>query len=379
MRTSTTLLFSGAALLAGFALGRISSPEPASVQQSQPQKQKVVSVAKPEVKTSASAPAQLRSITEQFDPTARQRSLAELGASLGATNPKEGWALLASIPGLADRQAFAEALIKAWARHDLAGAIASCETLAAGELRATTLAQATAIWAQQAPKDAAAYSATKLIGSARRSAVASVVQEWSRQDASAAAAWCLSQPEQVRTAALPEVMRYWANTDPKAATQWAETLAPEVRQSALESIVTEWADQYPAEAAAWLTAHPEASELAEITAQTWASSDPLAASNWALQANRTEALVPVLATWGAADPAAAHDWLAKSPPTPNHDELQQIILETWALEDAPAALAKLPSIADVERRKNVRRSLLNDWQTRAPAEAARWEQQHPQR
>ena len=375
----STFFRSGALLIVGFAVGRFSISEAPAPQSSAPKTQLAQPAAKPETKASVATPAQLHGIIEQFNPTARQRSLAELGASLGLTNPKEGWALLPTIPGLADRQAFAEALIKVWAGRDLASALAACETLAAGELRTTTLAQATAVWAQRAPKEAALYSATQLIGSARRSAVASVVQEWSRQDAGAAAAWCLSQPEQVRTAALPEVMRHWANTDPKAATQWAQTLSPEVRPFALESVITEWADQYPAEAAAWITAHPESGELAEITAQTWASSDPTAAAEWALKGARTDALAPVLATWSAADPAAAHAWLVKAPPTDKHDELQQIILQTWALEDAPAALAKLPSLRDEKMQKDVRRSVLNDWRARAPAEAALWEQQHPQR
>lgn len=371
-----TIIIGLAALLAGFAAGRFSVPLKPAIPASALPPSAAPQKTAPTAQLAVAPQTQIRSIVEAVDPATRQHSLAELGASLGRTNPREGWALLASIPGLADRQSFAEALIKAWAAHDLPGALASCETLAAGELRATTLAIAAGVWAQHSPQEAASYSAAKLIGSARRSALVSVVQEWSRQNAQAAATWCLSQPEQIRGPALPEVMRYWANIDPKAAAQWAGMLAPEKRQPALEAIVTEWADQYPAEAAAWIAAQPGAGEFAEITAQSWAASDPNGAAQWALESRHTEALVPALATWAAADPVAASAWLGKNPTVPNHDELQQIILEAWSLEDPGSALSKLELIVDSKKRFDVRRSLLNDWQTRAPDEAAQWMKTH---
>jgi hypothetical protein len=380
MRPVHVLLLCTLTLVLGFGLGRFTASSQvvtAMSHEASPARAAATSfpeVVRPSDITTRPIASDLDGVLQGFDATSRQGRLAALGERWGRLDPRGGWALLARIPGLADRQAFAEALIRAWALDDVSAALAACQTLPAGELRVTTTAQAAAVWAKREPRQAATHCAAQFTGSVRRAALAAVVQQWAQQSAADAATWCLTQNESLSSAALPEVMRHWANVDPQAAAQWAHALPNEsTRTTALESLVQEWADQYPAEAAAWAGREAGAAPtLAPFIAQSWAASDPAAAAQWAQSTHSGEAISTAVATWAAADAKAALQWVAGHP-AESRGELQQIVLGAWALEDPPAALAEASRLADPALRDQLTKTLLLDWQIRAPQEAAQWQ------
>lgn len=376
MRSSHTAVITGIALAAGFGLGRWTLPGPPPPVTADPSAHAASDKPSSGLGKVAVSQLNLGTLTtalQSMDVGQRQRSLAELGREWGERDPVQGWTMLRSIPGLADRQSFAETLIEAWARRDLHAALGACGGLPAGELRAVAFAKAASVWARQSPQQAADFAARDLSGSARSSALVAIVQEWAQQQPQSAAAWCLAQSENVQSHALPEVLRFWANTDPQNAVQWAGTLPEGSRRtSAVEAVVSEWADQYPAEAAAWVQKMKSPSALAETVGQTWAASDPEAAARWAFEAGLSETLLPVLATWATADAKAAFDWMTNHAGTDNGDELRFVVLQAWGNDDPAAALAQAQRLTNPAAREKTVQALLADWQEREPEAAATW-------
>lgn len=321
----------------------------------------------------------LAEILGSFDADHRQQELKRLGDELGRSSPETGWRLLASIGGLADREAFGEALAARWAAVAPEKALAACVTLTAGELRTSTLAAALGSWAENSPAQAAEWSATQLTGSARQLAVSRVAETWARLDPSAAAEWAVRQSASpAGTAAIEPVMSYWASTDPAAAAQWASSLAPGgFRQSALDALLTQWSDQFPQEAAAWTAVQPEAAQLALVVAGSWAKSDPQAAAQWALTLGtpdaRSDASSIIAASWAAADPSAALAWTKSVTARSLRASLQGAAVQTWAAEDPAAALAWVQTnrgtLADPA---SAQEDILQTWATTAPERLAQW-------
>lgn len=287
-----------------------------------------------------------------LDAVLRHEELKTLADQLGRSDPQHGWALLKTIPGLADRETFASALLQAWAGHDLAGALSACKTLPSGELRATSHATVMAVWARHAPVVAADWARTQLAGSARQTALAAVARTWAQKDAGAAARWAQTYANtSTGQAVIAEVMTHWANTDPQSGTAWAASLpAGAFRDSALQAVVGEWADQYPAEAAAWVQSNPENGALGDQVAQTWASHDPAPASDWALSLKDPE----------------------------QRQSTALIAFSTWAAAAPQEALIKVQTIRDAPLRQEITAAVLDVWQTDDPAAAQAWQAAHPQ-
>lgn len=108
--------------------------------------------------------------------------------------------------------------------------------------------------------------------------------------------------------------------------------------------VVKWADADPQHAAAFALEHPAgyASQLTlETIGKEWAKTDPVAALQFA--ATHAGGLSPTLANaalkqWATRDFNAAADWLGKADPHAR-DQLSPSFVETWAKQDAAAALA----------------------------------------
>ena len=287
-----------------------------------------------------------------LDAAQRHVNLKTLAEQLGASDPQRGWSLLKTIPGLADRETFASALLQAWAERDLAGALTACKSLPAGELRATSHAAVMAVWARSTPAVAADWARTQLTGSARQTALTAVARTWAQKDANAAARWAQTYANtSTGQAVIAEVMAHWANTDPQAGALWSASL-PEgpFRESALQSVIGEWADQYPAEAAAWVQATPSAATQSDQVAQVWASHDPAPASEWALALN---------------DPA-------------QRLSTALIAFTTWAAAAPEEALTRAQTIRDLSLRQEIMTSILEVWQSDDPTATEAWLAAQPQ-
>ncbi len=326
---------------------------------------------------------QLHEILESLDASSRRAGLERLGALLGATQPEMGWTLIAMIPGLADRQSFAESLIKEWAARDPGKALAACTTLPAGELRAGTTAVATGVWADTDPQSAIRYAAEQLTASARRTSIAAVMEHWARKNPLDAAAWCLqNSATNMSQVAVQELMKHWANTDPKAGADWGAALPPgDFRDSALRGVIIEWADQYPEEAASWLAVHPGSAELTQELAQQWAAADPQKAGEWALknsgQTGMKGALDNVAATWAAADPQNAVRWIGQINDPVQKAALEKVVVYTWSADDPMAALKWAQSLRDTNDSLKQQDAVYQSWSETAPDGLAQRVEQLP--
>lgn len=289
--------------------------------------------------------AQLTGILGNVDRHARQDALRKLGALLGSVAPERGMALLSMITGLADKQEFAEALLREWGKKSASAALAACSALAAGELRATGMAAAISAWAESEPDKATAWAAAHLTGSARQTALAKAAEAWAQRDPQGAANWALQNASSIAGATvIKEVMNHWAAIDPKGGAEWCAQLpAGSFRDTAMEEVITEWADQFPSETAAWLAKQPDAAKLSALLANTWAKSDPKGAAAWvqALPAGqaRSDAALDIAATWSAADPAQALSWIDTAIGDPAEKQtLTTAAVQSWAADEPASAL-----------------------------------------
>jgi len=337
-----------------------------------------VSDANPTAGTNGSLQSQLVALLADLHPTKRRAALKAFGESLGKSNPTDGWKLLSTIPGMADRQEFAEALLRAWALRAPQAAVAACRELAAGELRATSYAASLGTWAESAPREAATFAASQLEGSARSMAVTEIARTWAANDPAAAAQWAVGQSSTtVGQTAIAEVMAHWANTDPKAGATWATALpSGPFRESAVQALTREWADQYPSEAAAWAAVQPEANSLAPAVAQAWASSEPAQAAAWAASLTnedaRNSAASLVAGTWAAADPQASLAWATKQNDPTQRDAYLTAAIGTWAADNPQSAFAWTTALPPGTTREQSQDAVLQSWATTSPDTLNQW-------
>ena len=219
-----SVLIAGAAALLGVVWqmgGKGSAPIAPSPDASEPAK----AVSKAPSSSQRPGTVSLTELLGRLDAPRRRADLQTLASELGRVDPTRGWQMLTSIPGMADRETFAQQLLQAWAEHDLQGALAACKSLPAGQLRASSHASVMGIWARSAPANAADWASTQLTGSARQAALSAVARTWAQQDTNAAARWAQAQGDtSAGLAAISEVMAHWANLDPQTGATWSTTL-----------------------------------------------------------------------------------------------------------------------------------------------------------
>ena len=317
-------------------------------------------------------------ILEVQDAELRRRRLEEAGRQYGRVSPAQGWAMLARIPGLADRECFASALLREWAIKDPRAALNACSGLAAGELKSMAYASALGSWAHAAPVEAAEWSVRQLAGSHRRSAIREVVRTWAESDPEAAAKWALSQSGSASgRVAIQEVMRYWAGNDPEAGAAWAAQQPPGAfQQAALEAVVSQWADLFPEQAARWIMEHPAASAFAPDVAAQWAKADPGAAAAWVREirdpALRAELLPVITTTWAASEPREALAWLAGVQDTGERLAGQESIAQTWAEDDPVACLDWVQKLPADEVQLSLGEAALGAWAVTSAETLSTW-------
>lgn len=318
------------------------------------------------------------SILEGQGAELRRRSLEELGRRYGRLAPAEGWKLLARIPGLADRESFAVALLREWAVSDPRAALGACSGLASGELKTMAYAAALSGWAHQSPVEAAEWSVRHLAGSQRRSAIREVARAWAESDPEAAAKWALGQSTSASgRVAIEEVMRYWAGNDALAGAEWALQQPPgSFQQAALAAVVSEWADLFPEQAAAWVLQHPVASAFAPEVAAQWAKADPAAAADWVRKvpdpALRSELLPVITSTWAASEPREALAWLAGVEGSDERLAAQESLARTWAEDDPIACLDWVQNLPEDALQIRFGEAALATWAIHETDRLARW-------
>jgi len=300
--------------------------------------------AKAPVPSRTASPDKMTDALQILDPQSRRSALRKLGAAYGKSDPRGGWAQLATVSGLQDRQEFAGALIEEWSRQSTTDALGACAGLPPGELQAACTAKAIGVWAETSPQAAMEWASHSLTGSIRQMAVAEAAGQWARQDPQTAAQWAAERENSTSAGtALSEVMGYWAETDPQGAAAWAAKLPDgSLKNAALSSLVLNWADQFPNEAATWAATQEGKPELLELAGSAWAKTDPVGAATWASSLknpeSRSEILSTTLATWAAASPQSALAWVAQTS-SPDTEPLRETILGQWAGEDPSAALS----------------------------------------
>ena len=153
------------------------------------------------------------------------------------------------------------------------------------------------------------------------------------------------QDEATRSEALEALMETWVSTQPEQAANWAGSLpAGTFRDDALSALMFHWGAQNPAAAAQWMT--------------RTGVDDPEAAS--------------VLAgRWGQTDPSAAAGWAAALPESETRQTAISAIAASWAATSPLAAAAYADKLPPSDRTGAIT-AVLTQWADRAPAAAAAW-------
>ncbi len=153
------------------------------------------------------------------------------------------------------------------------------------------------------------------------------------------------QDEATRSEALEALMETWVTTQPEQAANWAGSLpAGTFRDDALSALMFHWGAQNPAAAAQWMT--------------RTGVDDPEAAS--------------VLAgRWGQTDPSAAAGWAAAMPESDTRQTAIAAIAASWAATSPLAAAAYADKLPPADRTQAIT-AVLTQWADIAPAAAAAW-------
>lgn len=231
-----------------------------------------------------------------------------------------------------------------WAREDPAGAFASVETMRDGTERDAALTQVVSGWASLDPAHAATL-VTQVKGESNRGeAINTVAMSWSMLDPAAASAWVQTLPnDETRVNAFRGIVTNWTQSDPKAAMQFAE-------RSGDASIVS-------------------------AAASSWATSDPIAAADWASDQSLGEddyVVNTIASSWFSRDERGATDWAMGLRDNKQRDQALATLAGVMGYRDQAGAIDVALSMSEGTTRNNTLRDLYATWQRQDSGAAQRW-------
>jgi hypothetical protein len=146
-------------------------------------------------------------------------------------------------------------------------------------------------------------------------------------------------------------------------------------------LISEWAEGDPAAAIAWIhslpsTATTERDADMQSVLQTWATSDPVAAANFALtmpdDPNFRAMVDSIVQNWSAVDPQAAWAWVQTLPPGSPQQNAERTVLTNLAKVDPHTAFSAVMDMPDDGSgiRTKIFNNVLVAWSAQDPAAAA---------
>ena len=200
-------------------------------------------------------------------------------------------------------------------------------TLADSSTRSSMLQMVASSWGAQNPRAATEWLLAhgEQVGA---DAFRSIASRFGQQDPAGAAAYLDRVPAAARTDWMTMVAVGYSQTDPEAGLNWIRQFrGQDVYDPAAAAIASNVAQYNPRAAAELLTTvDPSRADLTSATANVanqWATTDPYAAADWALEfddaASRSNALTGIAQAWGGYDPRAARSWALSLPSGANRD------------------------------------------------------------
>ncbi len=303
-------------------------------------------------------------------------------------------------------------LLAAWAKglspEQIADALKSLQTMAAGTQRDAILGAVINAWATNDPQGFLAANSSVTIPRLREGGMDSALKTWATTDPKAALDWLSSNPGSGSPGALRQ--RYaaaisgFASADPQGAlatvanlttnspadimlrnnalqsltnaiadsgnfsealTMFSQLPAGQMQTTAYNNLVQRWAQSNPEDASLWisnLTDPAQRAQLGNRVAQTWAASDPVAAATWAAQLDQqananpngnnpnSELLASAMRSWVAYDMDAPAQFLNQLPAGADKDGAVAIFATRAAQEDPSSAMQWIGTIADPDVR-----------------------------
>ena len=200
-------------------------------------------------------------------------------------------------------------------------------TLADSSNRRSMLQMVASSWGTQNPKAATEWLLThgEQVGA---DAFRSIASRFGQQDPAGAAAYLDRVPAEARADWMTMVAIGYSQTDPEGGLNWIRQFRGQDVYDPAAAAIASNVVQYNPRAAAELLATVDPSR-ADVTsamvnvANQWATTDPYAAADWALEfddaASRANALTGIAQAWGSYDPRAARSWALSLPSGANRD------------------------------------------------------------
>ena len=175
-----------------------------------------------------------------------------------------------------------------------------------------------------------------LKGKDLNSAIEQIGSAWGQEEPEAALAWLAEKPASERNSSSAQragsqdsllvVFSDWAGNAPEAARAWADALPPGEARDVVQT-----------QRARMLAADGEVAEAARILSQTGSSAD-------------TKTLTTIASAWASRDPAAAAEWAVNQPAGQLQDKAIASVVGVWASNDPQTALAWLEQFPPGEAR-----------------------------
>lgn len=284
---------SGVALVAGFALGRVTVPEAEStvVQKKQFTKE-AENIKEPEpVLASEEKEGTAEDVMQAATvPNSRQRdrALDEVLDKANLDEVKKALTWAEALPDGPMKKAAMEKILERWGELDGPGATAYAAQVYDATGNSGLLRDALEGWARKDPQGA--ITQLNNLGLNDRLALdirRDLVGQWTELNPAAAAAYAsINRNTNNWGGLVSSVADEWSKRDPKAAAAWAANLPPGLdKRSAISQSIRNWADSDPSGVALFVSSQPPGQNrdaMAQTLARQVGRDDPAAGLKWAV-------------------------------------------------------------------------------------------------
>jgi hypothetical protein len=263
--------------------------------------------------------------------------------------------------------------------------VAAFETLPAGYDRHMEMRLLMKKWAAFDSSSALAY-AKELSSTESRLAITEVMTEWSENDPDGAISWFrenLDEKEANRQGYLPGIISGVASTDPAKANELLQSINDRsARWQASTLLVKRYVDQSPEEAMKWAGALPNDDPnfrngiLGQVASAVAKRGDLQSCARWAegLEAgeSRNRVVSSLITQWSTRNPAEAAQWAGSLQDTSTRIHGMTQVVNYWAFKDPDSTSNWLESYPRTAETDPVVQTFVNRVTPRAPGQAAEW-------
>jgi len=336
---------------------------------------------------------------------AQERAISGFFQTLAKTDRELALSLLDSVPNQHHRQRSESTIYNEWLKQDAAGALEAARLakepheLFRGwnvpeEARDQVLDWAFANldghgqdslvssiinrMAQEDPGAALLYINGLPDGEAHRRASASLAREWAKADPEAAIAWVEAMPEgRMKRHRYREVITSIGQDDPAAAKALFESMDAKTQQEAASQIVyTLGNSSTPQETLAWAQTIKDESARKDLTNQiyrNWANNDPtsLFQNMTSEQFAELNQTSTLMSNWATQSPAEAAAWIDNVPENQRTNVIDNVS-NRWLDHDPYEASIWISELPQGEGRQEAVENLVNEIYRNDPASALDW-------